>query len=816
MFPSSFAVTLLAWLAVPAFLAISAACFAAPFAAAGAGRRPLGAAFAAGAALTAALPLVIFAIGIHGGFAIAVWIVLALASAAAGWRRRPPRQWRLLDRGAIAAAVVAWLLMMAPVLMTGAWTWPGYNFVNDTAVQLLLADHVASHGLALPSAADFANSTAAQHIQIYRTSDYPLGTHAVLGMAGRFIPADLAVLYQPLIATFAAWLALTLYCLARRAGAGAPAAVVSAVGAIAANLFLNYGYQGSLKEVAIVAIVAAAVLVIEALRAEVRLRWGIAAGVLAGTGLTVYATAAAPYLGIAGLAAAAVLVLAVLRTGVRPRAAAVVAIAAVVCALAAAAPVLSGLATFNRVASGNFASAQSAQDLGQLARPLPLLQTAGVWLGGEYRLPVPSGRATLNDIALWAMLLFALAGMVRSLRRREPGPALLLAALAIPVLVLRARLSPYAEAKTMANASPAIVFLALLGATALRWHVSRGVRMAGIAAAAVLLGLVLTSAAYSYRVIQDAPTGRMEALAEVDDALAGTHGLVLLDDFEAFGKWFLRDRWLNVPWEAVTPRQRFTYLQISTINERSDIDQYVLFFIQYYRYIVQRMGADASAAPGNYDLIYANRWYRIWKQVRPIKTIAHHYSFQATYTGGATPPCKLIEDILKGLEPDQRLVAMPRPPETRMDTASARHTAGWPKHPFIPNAVVPSIPGSATARIDFPADGTYQAWLMASTGRTLTVSVDGRRIGGARGVNTQGGWLPAGTVDVSRGKHVVEVRRGHGNLRPGDRYAGWLGQLVFVSTRKIQSVTVPRSRARDLCRRGRFLDWLEVRQPATR
>ena len=46
-----------------------------------------------------------------------------------------------------------YILVLAPVVASGRWTWTGYNFVNDTSVQLLLAQHLPAHGFDLPAAA---------------------------------------------------------------------------------------------------------------------------------------------------------------------------------------------------------------------------------------------------------------------------------------------------------------------------------------------------------------------------------------------------------------------------------------------------------------------------------------------------------------------------------------------------------------------------------------------------------------------------------------------------------------------------------------
>src|SRR5207244_8742139 len=116
----------------------------------------------------------------------------------------------------------------------------------------------------------------------------------------------------------------------------------------------------------------------------------------------------------------------------------------------------------------------------------------------------------------------------------------LVIAIGIPVLALRSRLSPYAEGKTMAIASPMIVFLALLAVLLVAPRANAYLRWAARIGAAAILAFVIAGNAYSYRDVQLAPTARMESLAKVDQELGHAKGDVLLDDFEAFAKWFLR------------------------------------------------------------------------------------------------------------------------------------------------------------------------------------------------------------------------------------------------------------------------------------
>ena len=53
---------------------------------------------------------------------------------------------RLNPGSAGLAALAAYALYMAPVALTGHWTWPGYNFVNDTAPNFLYADLLSTPG----------------------------------------------------------------------------------------------------------------------------------------------------------------------------------------------------------------------------------------------------------------------------------------------------------------------------------------------------------------------------------------------------------------------------------------------------------------------------------------------------------------------------------------------------------------------------------------------------------------------------------------------------------------------------------------------
>src|SRR5699024_6457540 len=117
--------------------------------------------------------------------------------------------------------VAVYAVYLAPVVLTGHWTWLGYNCVNDTANNLVLTQHVAGHGY---GAVTDPPSTATAIVGSALASHYPLGSFALLATLRALVPVPVAAAYQPFIATCAALAACSLGVLARRLGVRGPAA----------------------------------------------------------------------------------------------------------------------------------------------------------------------------------------------------------------------------------------------------------------------------------------------------------------------------------------------------------------------------------------------------------------------------------------------------------------------------------------------------------------------------------------------------------------------------------------------------------------
>jgi hypothetical protein len=107
--------------------------------------------------------------------------------------------------------------------------------------------------------------------------------------------------------------------------------------------------------------------------------------------------------------------------------------------------------------------------------------------------------------------------------------------------------------------------------------------------------------------------------------------------------------------------------------------------------------------------------------------------------------------------------------------------------------------------------GRYSAWLEGSLGRPVSVTIDGRRVGSAQGINTPGAWLRAGAIELGPGRHRIEVNRPTGGLAPGNGAPSTLGALALVADGDPRLLEVERGQVGRLC--GRLLDWVELVEP---
>lgn len=748
----------------------------------------------------------VYKVGLTAPAGVAVLVVLTVAGFALhrgawlGQLKRVAGGWG----GATALAVFA--IYLAPAALTGNWTWTGYNFVNDTAFQFILADWIQHHGI--PYATQ-PRTTTSEVVRIYLLTAYPLGSHAHFGTLASLTRAPLEVVYQPYLSGLLAITGMSLHSLARRAGLSPRGAAFAATIAAAAALTYAYAMQGNIKEMAMLATLAASIAIgAELLGSPRPLGLVVCLAIVLAASLSVYYAAAVPYVGVV------VVVLAVAAAWNAPaqarRRLAFAAAAGAVVVVVAAVPALAGIRTSLTVLNGTLASTTpSGNDLAQLKRPLPPLEGTGIWLAGDYRDPVAGTvKHALTGAGIALVIALCLLAAVLALRRRRDllGVLMLFATSLIVYLVVSRRTSPYADGKLLALMAPSVLLLALAGALSVRGRL----RAIALAAGAAVAALTLASVALAYHQVKLAPVARIDDLKTIDARYAGSPDLTLMSEFEEYGKFFLRHMRMNAPGEAIT--ESFAVLRGggSAPGHDLDLDELDLDYVERFHRLVVRRGPGSSRPPANYRLEYTTGHYEVWGQA-PGAAVLNTFPLNGAYAAETTPPkCSDVEQFVEHRPPGSRVVAAARP-ETAVFEIPAAHglPPGWHPDPERPGQLLLTTPGivRGTAGV---RGGTYQAWIQGSFGRPMELRVDGRAVGSAQGIDTPRGWLRAGgPITLSPGRHTIEVERPSGGLAPGDGARSDLGALALVAPGQDRLQEIPAGDVRSrIC--GRSWDWIDL------
>jgi hypothetical protein len=477
-------------------------------------------------------------------------------------------------------------------------------------------------------------------------------------------------------------------------------------------------------------------------------------------------------------------------------------------AVVAVAVNLSDVTSFAKHASDAFAAEGGASTayLGHLARPIPAIQVAGVWLSGDYRLPVAAENQFENALFIAVFGLLALAGVLIELRRRRPAgllfliPAALIAAALVPVL------SPYAGAKLLVVLSPAICLMAGIGAFGLLVERAPGWRIAGGAGLALLVAGILITDALGYREATLAPPERIGAMEDVVDH-AGGGGLWLVNEWEEYSKYFMRDIDINAAFEAESPRPAEMREPRPIFGRYYDLDELTLRYVQSFPGLIKRRSPSASRPPASFELAYANRYYEAWRR-RSEPRVVEHMGLQRLHRATDRPACSRVRELADRARPGDRLVAAGRPPIALLDPLRAGlRPKLWVRNANAPGTVVPVSPGEMRVQRRTRA-GRFRVWIRGSFGRPTSAFVDGREVGAADEVNTPGQWVEVGEVRLSPGEHDISLLRPDSKLGPGDAYRGELGPVALEPVRALRLVTVTPGDAPKLCERE--WDWIEL------
>src|SRR5271165_4660155 len=287
------------------------------------------------------------------------------------------------------------------------------------------------------------------------------------------------------------------------------------------------------------------------------------------------------------------------------------------------------------------------------------------------------------------------------------------------LLVVYPRVSPYAQGKLLAIASPAVVLVALAGLLSVRGRIS----IVTLTVAGALATAILVSDLLSYAYDRVAPTGRIEAIRQTGDHFAG-QGPVLWNEFEEYAKYFARAARISVPFEALTPAQVELIRPEYFYGHYFDLDEEKFSFVERYPIIVTRRSPAASRPPANYQLVYQNEYYLGWRRM-PHPIVLRHLPEQQLYSPSNTVTCRTLQPIVSGAPAGSRLVVAVAPEVVWFNPLSdPTRPAGWGGAASQPGEILTITAGHAHGIVT-AGGGRYRVWVQGDFPRAVHILVDG-------------------------------------------------------------------------------------------
>jgi hypothetical protein len=703
---------------------------------------------------------------------------------------------------AVLAALLAYALALAPVLLAGRASFSSYMALADSAVHMIGADYLIRHGQDYAHL-DLRNSYG-QFIHAYYGTSYPSGADTLFGGSAALARVPLIWAFQPFNAFMLALAVGPAWLLARRLGLTGAWAALAALSAVVPALVYAYELLGSVKEIAAMPLILTLGCLVVGHRDWLRGPTARAipfALVLAG-GVSALGTA----FGAWGLVSAIVLAVALAgdlradRERVRP------AVALVGCAagtlLLAAWPTWSDLSGSLSVAQNIAATANP----GNLSSPLRAIQVFGVWLGGSYKLE-PSGTALSVTHGLVVLtLLAAVLGAVHVLRRRAYALAGWVALMVLAWLIVTQLVTTWGGAKTLMLTSPVLVLMAWGGVAALRGLPRRwlAVPCASLLALA-LLGGEIVSDAMQYHVANLAPTARYEELAALGKRFA-RHGPALFTDFDEWSMYALRELDVGGPDFAYPPAALAA--AAGGYGYPVNLDRVSPMTLRSYPLIVTRRDPAASRPPAAYRLVWQRSYYQVWRRLPGAAPALAH----VVLSGTRHAQCRAIGRLARAARRPARLIAAQAPELVRIPLAHARRPASWGRQR---TALVMKRPGRLYTTFRVPTAGVWELWVKGQIMPSVELSIDGRRVaslgGQLDGNSLVIGSAPPMPVQLTAGVDRLAVTRRGFEPTPGDGGSAVLDEILFTPASEPSGGVLRRvavARWRRLC--GGSYEWVEL------
>jgi hypothetical protein len=729
---------------------------------------------------------------------------LALAGFALGWRRARGLA-RLLYRHPwpLAASLLVYAIALAPVLVGGRASFSSYMVLADSAVHLIGADFLISHGR------DFAHldlhNSYGQFLNNYYNTSYPSGGDTLFGGSAALLGLPLIWTFQPFNAFMLAVAAGPCWALARSMRLSGAWAALAALTAVLPALVYAYELFGSVKEITALPMLLGLGALLVAHR-----RWlrgaptrAIPFALMLAAGVSALGLAFGAW-GLAAAAVLAVLLIDELRTrSSRGRHVLVFVAVAALTLLVAAWPTWAELSAALQVAQ----EIATTGNPGNLHTPLRTIQVFGVWLNDSYKL-APEGAQLLGTHVLIALAFAsALLGAVRLLAIRAYALAGWLTLTLLASLAVGESVTTWADAKTLVLTSPLLVLLAWAGVGALH-AAPRRLMLRPIAAllALVLVGGVLASDAMQYRSSDLAPTARYRELELLNERFAGK-GPTLFTDFDEYSMYELRDLDVGGP-DFVYPPPALAGVAGGYGNP-VDLNLAVPSALLAYPLIVTRRDPASSRPPAAYRLLWQGSYYQVWGRRAGAPAAMAHVAL----AGSPALECARIGSVAREAHtPGERVVAAEAPELVAIPLTHAKRPAGWGRER---TGLVMSTSGRLTASFTLPTAGTWDIWVQGEIMPSVALSVDGERIasiaGQLDGNSLVPNTVPPIAVRLAGGRHSLAVARSGFSLNPGEA-----GEAVLDAVFLTPADTNPRGPLRavapanwqSLC--GRAYQWVEL------
>ena len=566
------------------------------------------------AAIVAAISFALH-LGAPSATIIPVLLVVDILAIISLWRRQLDFKKIKLQLGLAGLGLIAYVLLILPLLTAGHFGVLGYGVNNDAVFHNIIPEYLNTYGYDFPKdlVGGFTEASADKLV----VQGYPDGWHQFLLLAMRLFGLRAFFIFNFLEAFFSALLVPVAFVWLRKLKVSRMWAGMGGLFTAVGYLQLTYIFHGFAPQVAVTPFLYAVLFLIFRVMIEDQRRYLVLLALTLQAGLAVYSFTILlwvvlflPVIAIYRVRATGSL--ACLKADIRSFAAAL-GLAAIINPFS----VISMGRAFKMVTDWS-----AADSLGNLtSRIVPILPVFGIWPTGDHRgLPV----------GLWHIMAYAGGFLVLVVflygLSQKPGRALLISgtvAFVGPIILLKFKTSPYYFSKTLQLAAPMLV----IGFVSGIYFLSRQGWWRFLALPLAII--YLFGAGFSARkaIIQTVatPDKRFSELFRINDRFLREPGRVLfVETGEDWGKYVLSDLKVASPLalsyrgDAPEVRPQLADRQVH------DLDSLRGVLGRKYSLIIISKAQDKSLAPNPFELVFSGKYYNVFKkQPRAVVPLGH-------------------------------------------------------------------------------------------------------------------------------------------------------------------------------------------------